>query len=386
VQRALSLADEHEHLTDAEFGEDQIAGFTDAASGPWPRSHEQVSFSSRSGPACGPAIQAQAGSVARSLHVLVADDSAMNREIAAAFLREAGHIVSLAESGAEAVSIAAAATLDLILMDVRMPEMDGLEATRHIRRLPGDNAVVPIIALTALSSAQDVDTCIKVGMNGHLTKPFSRETLNEVLTRAVPPRASRTGNLAIVHDPAGMPAAGAAMKRHGLESLARLAVHPEQSAAWRVAGARPDADPAPPAWLDIDNPWSRTSQRSRSSQQPRTPGGNFQIKLTAMTVKGRQRLFSGGLSCKPQAHRDQHGFHWLVFVDRDLATIGHFTVQCDLWRWVHGRWASATVAGAVFTPDEMFDQGWRYCGPCEDRAAQIEITARTRQDEPEPTS
>jgi signal transduction histidine kinase/CheY-like chemotaxis protein len=113
----------------------------------------------------------------RRLRVLVVDDIKMNREIAGAFLSAAGHDVSFAEEGGAAVSAAADRDYDVIVMDVRMPGMDGLEATRHIRALPPPRGQVPIVAMTAQAFAEQVVECHLAGMNAHVTKPFAPEVL-----------------------------------------------------------------------------------------------------------------------------------------------------------------------------------------------------------------
>ena len=100
---------------------------------------------------------------ADALHVLVADDITMNREIAGSFLRAAGHKVTCVEGGAEAIAMVATTDFDVVLMDVRMPEMDGLEATRRIRALPGPRGQVPIVALTAQAFPEQVAECRKAG-------------------------------------------------------------------------------------------------------------------------------------------------------------------------------------------------------------------------------
>jgi len=107
------------------------------------------------------------------LNVLVVDDVAMNRDIAAAFIRSAGHGVVCAESGAEAVASVAAADFDVVMMDLRMPGMDGLEATRRIRALPGRRGQVPVMAMTAQAFQQQIAECDAAGMDGHLAKPFT---------------------------------------------------------------------------------------------------------------------------------------------------------------------------------------------------------------------
>ena len=121
---------------------------------------------------------------ARCLRVLLVDDVAMNRDVAAAFLQAAGHEITCVEGGAEAVVAAAASDFDVILMDVHMPEVDGLKATRHIRALTGPRGQVPIIALTAHAFAEQEAECRRAGMDGHLSKPFAPDALFAAVARA----------------------------------------------------------------------------------------------------------------------------------------------------------------------------------------------------------
>jgi CheY-like chemotaxis protein/HPt (histidine-containing phosphotransfer) domain-containing protein len=127
---------------------------------------------------------AQPAPPVRALHVLVVDDIDMNRDIAAAFLRAAGHTVECVEGGAEAVAAAASTDFDVVLMDVRMPGMDGLEATRRIRRFGGVRGRVPIVALTAQAFTEHVTECRMAGMDSHLGKPFDQEALLAVVAHA----------------------------------------------------------------------------------------------------------------------------------------------------------------------------------------------------------
>jgi signal transduction histidine kinase/DNA-binding response OmpR family regulator len=113
----------------------------------------------------------------RCLRVLVVDDDALNRNIASGFLSIAGHDVVCVDSGAAAVEAAATADFDVILMDVRMPGMTGLEATRLIRALPPPRCEVQIVAVTAQAFAEQVETCRQSGMNGHVSKPFKQAVL-----------------------------------------------------------------------------------------------------------------------------------------------------------------------------------------------------------------
>jgi PAS domain S-box-containing protein len=138
-----------------------------------------------------------------ALHVLVVDDIAMNRDIAASMLRTAGHTVVCLESGAEAVEAVASTDFDVVLMDVRMPEMDGLEATRRIRALEGSRGRVPVVALTALAFAGQVGDCYDAGMDGHVSKPFNIDTLAAAVTGA----ASRHRPQGQGTSPASMPTA-----------------------------------------------------------------------------------------------------------------------------------------------------------------------------------
>ncbi len=113
----------------------------------------------------------------RRLRVLVADDEDLNRNIASGFLNNAGHDVVCVDNGAAAVEAAAAADFDVILMDVRMPGMNGLEATRRIRSLAGPRGKVRVVAVTAQAFAEQIQMCRQAGMDGHVAKPFKPAVL-----------------------------------------------------------------------------------------------------------------------------------------------------------------------------------------------------------------
>ena len=106
--------------------------------------------------------------------ILLAEDGRVNQLVAAAILRKAGYTVDLARDGAEAVAAAESSEYDLVLMDVRLPVMDGLAATRQIRHLAGIHGRVPIIAMTASAMPGDAEACIEAGMDGYLAKPLDR--------------------------------------------------------------------------------------------------------------------------------------------------------------------------------------------------------------------
>jgi signal transduction histidine kinase/CheY-like chemotaxis protein/HPt (histidine-containing phosphotransfer) domain-containing protein len=120
----------------------------------------------------------------RRLNVLVVDDSEVNRKVATAYLRKAGHAAIEAHDGVDAVRLVAALEFDVVLMDMRMPGMDGLEATRRIRALDGPRAQVPIVAVTANALDQHAEECRRTGMSQHLAKPFTQAELIAVVKRA----------------------------------------------------------------------------------------------------------------------------------------------------------------------------------------------------------
>jgi CheY-like chemotaxis protein len=130
--------------------------------------------------AAGPAGPAASGRPAR---ILVVDDVATNRQLVGAVLKAQGHAPVLVGDGEEAVERALAEPFDLILMDVNMPRMDGLAATRAIRQGGGPNALTPILALTANAFPEEVTACRSAGMDDHLAKPIDQQRLRALLAR-----------------------------------------------------------------------------------------------------------------------------------------------------------------------------------------------------------
>ncbi|MFN6953812.1 MAG: response regulator [Acetobacteraceae bacterium] len=120
------------------------------------------------------------------MRVLVVDDVAANRAVARAMLAAAGHSVEVAADGAAAVEAVATQDLDVVLMDLQMPGMDGLEATRRIRAMPPPRGRVPVFALTASALPEQVEQCRQAGMDGHLAKPIEREALLALLEGVQP--------------------------------------------------------------------------------------------------------------------------------------------------------------------------------------------------------
>ena len=123
-------------------------------------------------------LEVPAASVHGSLNVLLAEDNPVNQKFATRVLQGAGHQVTVAHNGRQAVDLSGAQSFDLVLMDVQMPEMDGLEATRVIRgREAQMGHKTPIIAMTANAMAGDREMCIEAGMDGYIAKPVKKELL-----------------------------------------------------------------------------------------------------------------------------------------------------------------------------------------------------------------
>ena len=121
------------------------------------------------------------------VRILLAEDLAMNRDLAMTMLTKAGHHVDAVVDGAAAVAAVQEQTYDIVLMDVQMPVMDGLEATRRIRALPAPVGGIPILALTAGVMQVEVERCLQAGMNAHLPKPLEKSKLLAAIGRWASP-------------------------------------------------------------------------------------------------------------------------------------------------------------------------------------------------------
>jgi CheY-like chemotaxis protein len=133
----------------------------------------------------------------QAMRVLIVDDSDANRKVARVFLEREGHLVVEANGGAAGLRELAGNDIDIILMDIAMPEIDGLEATRRIRRMGGPLARTPIVAWTAHDVPGMRLQCAAAGMDGYLTKPIQRTPLVENLT-AILERSRSAGDQAAV--------------------------------------------------------------------------------------------------------------------------------------------------------------------------------------------
>ncbi|MCG6552809.1 MAG: PAS domain S-box protein [Candidatus Magnetominusculus sp. LBB02] len=122
-----------------------------------------------------------------SYRILLAEDNVVNQELVIGLIEKNGHSVSVAATGKEAIEALVKGSYDIVLMDVEMPQMNGLEATRHIRKSTSEafNPNIPIIAMTANAFKDDKERCLKAGMNDYISKPISITQLLETIERTM---------------------------------------------------------------------------------------------------------------------------------------------------------------------------------------------------------
>lgn len=168
------------------------------------------------------------------LRVLVAEDNAVNRKVTKALLEHAGYAVDVRSDGAQAVEAICKGEYDVVLMDILMPGMGGVEATRAIRALPGRRrAGLPILALTSDPTPQEEESYLAAGMNGVLRKPLNLGEVESALTRAsASPRETSPvldpGRVALLNEalpPAKLAELYAAAQESIAEILAELRRH-----------------------------------------------------------------------------------------------------------------------------------------------------------------
>jgi PAS domain S-box-containing protein len=180
----LALCKRLVSMMDGQIGVDSRPG---AGSTFWFTVTLQVADDVAPRPAAADSAQQRLRDAHAGAHVLLVDDEPVNREVLGSLLELAGLRVAFAEDGLQAVAMARATRFDLVLMDMQMPHLDGLQATRQIRA-GSASAQVPIVALTASAFDDDRRSCLAAGMDDHLAKPVDMAQLYQTLARHLAPR------------------------------------------------------------------------------------------------------------------------------------------------------------------------------------------------------
>jgi two-component system, sensor histidine kinase and response regulator len=137
------------------------------------------------------------GGFLKSLHVLLAEDNPVNQKVATRLLEKRGHRVVVVDNGKDVLERLCQQSFDLVLMDVHMPGMDGIEATAEIREKEKSTGLhQPVIAMTALAMTGDYERCLAAGMDGYLSKPIDLQKLDEVLAVYADRRANNPARFA----------------------------------------------------------------------------------------------------------------------------------------------------------------------------------------------
>ena len=213
---------------------------------------------------------------ARPLKVLVAEDHPVNRQYIAALLDNMGHEAHFTVNGQEAVSAARSMAFDLVLMDLHMPLMDGVAATRAIRALPeAARSTVPIVALTADAFAETRDRCLLAGMNDFLTKPVSPQKLATLLRQLF-----GSGDT----DPAALPGAGSSADPKRARPTLKGSVQPllDEAAIEAALQAMPKAKLGAMIAAFLDQ-GPQTVQHLRAAVRDAQP---LELRVNAHAVKG----------------------------------------------------------------------------------------------------
>jgi CheY-like chemotaxis protein len=215
-----------------------------------------------------------------SLRILLAEDSLVNQKLAVALLEGQGHTVTLVGNGKEAVAAVGAAKFDLVLMDVQMPEMDGLEATAEIRAGEQQtDAHLPVIAMTAHALKGDRERCLEAGMDTYVAKPIRPEELFEAID-AVFARDGRA------------PAAGSPVSRSAVDWTEALkAVQGNHNLLRSMAEA---------ALEEVPQLMAAIRQAIGSGDRPK-------LKFSAHKLKGSVRYFGANEACEHAARLEDMG-------------------------------------------------------------------------------
>jgi CheY-like chemotaxis protein len=182
----------------------------------------------------------------RRLTILLAEDNPVNQQVAATMLRRRGHHVDVVDDGQKAVDAVASRRYDVVLMDIQMPVLDGLAATRAIRRLPG-GATLPIVALTAHALDEERDRYLQAGMSAHVTKPFKPHELFAAVEGWKIPGPEESASSGKPTTPVDLVGFRAAMRDAGVEEAVAMMIDvyrgdaPERLAALEAAMRDGDA-------------------------------------------------------------------------------------------------------------------------------------------------
>lgn len=167
-------------------------------------------------PAPAPAVSAAA--------ILVAEDNVVNQQLLRAYLQRLGFRATVVADGIEALEACARQHFDIVLMDCHMPNLDGFDATREIRRRAeggGTLPTVPIVAVTASAMAEDRERCLHAGMNDILTKPFTKDGLSRIMARWIADPAGSAPGTPSNLDPGRSPSAAAPVARAAADDIRR---------------------------------------------------------------------------------------------------------------------------------------------------------------------
>jgi signal transduction histidine kinase/DNA-binding response OmpR family regulator len=223
----------------------------------------------------------------RKLQILVAEDNPVNQKVVLRMLEKMGHIATVAANGQEALAVLASHSFDLIFMDVQMPEMDGLTATKSIREREKQTGLhLPIVAMTAHAMKGDQELCIEAGMDGYISKPVSSKRIEATIASilisepAVPtlPIVKVALNSLTLWDPTK-----ALARVDGDEQLLDEIVQifleetPKQLANLKRAVTEANADLVESAWLERRIKLSGNANRLAEGPRTRTNGSRVQL-------------------------------------------------------------------------------------------------------------
>ena len=243
-------------------------------------------------PAASPADRTPAvvplGRAAHPLRVLVAEDNPINRRVAVGLLEARGHRPYTVGNGLEALAALEQQRFDVVLMDLEMPELDGLEATARIRRQQGEASQVPIVAMTAHALPADRQRCLEAGMNAFLSKPVRSEELFRVVEQfaAVVPGGAAIADTAAVDETAAVGGTAAVD-----ETAAVAETRTADATALPVETAVAEEAVAKEASVAEEAAAKEASvTEEAAADQPRGAGGVFDQEAALATVNGDRTL------------------------------------------------------------------------------------------------